>query len=198
MKKGRIVRILAASALLTLCLSATSFAARGDKEVDFSIGLATEAYSGLGTGFGMSVGGGYEFLDIKAIKGSTLQLRGDIGYNSWSETVYGVDVSGSRIPVSAGARLYIPIQAAKNLRVYGEADLEVSFDESEAAIPSVTFFGITTGGGKVSASTTNVGLDLAGGAEYTFAPNIFAVGSLKYHAIDAGYLNALLGVGFKF
>lgn len=89
MKKSKIVRILAASALLTLSVTATSFAAKGDKEVDLSVGLATSTNSGFETGFdagfdagfGLSAGGGYELLDITAIKGSTLQVRGDIGYN---------------------------------------------------------------------------------------------------------------------
>lgn len=194
MKKSKIVTVLAAAALLTLSVTATSFAAKGDKEVDVNIGLATEAYSGLGTGFALSAGGGYELLDIKGINGSTLQIRGDIGYNSWSNTIYGVDVTGYRVPVSAGARLYVPIQAVKKLRVYGEGDLEVSFDKAEAAVPGFGLFS----GAKVSASTTNVGLGLAGGAEYAFAQNIFAAGSLKYHVIDSGYLNFLVGIGFKF
>ncbi|HXE94830.1 MAG TPA: hypothetical protein VN642_00375, partial [Dongiaceae bacterium] len=74
MKKNRIVRILAASALLTLSVAATSFAAKGDKELDLSLGLATESASGSGTGWGFSVGGGHELLDVPTIiKGSTLQ-----------------------------------------------------------------------------------------------------------------------------
>ncbi|MGB9082521.1 MAG: outer membrane beta-barrel protein [Desulfuromonadaceae bacterium] len=205
MKKSKIVRILAASVLLTLSLVATSFAARGDKEVDLSIGIATSSDAGnpgyagygygysssLGTGFGLSVGGGYELLDITAIKGSTLQIRGDIGYNHWSESGFKL----TRVPVSAGARLYVPIQAVNKLRVYGEASLELSFDSIDTPSYNIPFFG-TFGGD--SYSETNIGLVPGVGVEYVVAPNVFVGGGLKYHIISDGYLNALVGVGFKF
>lgn len=209
MKKSRIVRILAASALLTLSLAATSFAARGDREVDLSIGIATSSDTGnagygvgygygygssYGTGFGLSVGGGYELLDITAIKGGTLQVRGDIGYNSWEANEFGVDAELTRVPVSAGARLYVPIQAVKKLRVYGEASLELSFDNFDT---SFNFPGFGTLGGG-SHSETNIGLVPGAGAEFVVAPNIFVGGGLKYHIISGGYLNALVGVGYKF
>jgi opacity protein-like surface antigen len=190
MRKSRIVQILAASVLLTLSLAVTSFAAMGDKEVDFGIGIATESYSGSGTGLALSMGVGYELLKISAISGGTLQVRGDIGYNRWSESEFGSDLTITRIPLSGAARLYIPV--ANKLRVFGEAGLEISFDSAEVAIPTVF------GGGKVTADDTNVGLLLGGGIEYTVAPNVFVNGALRIHAIDNGYLNALVGVGFKF
>lgn len=205
MKKSTIVKILAASALLTLGIAATSFAAKGDKEIDLSIGVATSSDTGydggyagygdssFGTGFGMSVGGGYELLDIKAIKGSTLQIRGDIGYNRWSDSVYGEDLKFTRVPVSAGARLYVPIQTVKKLRVYGETSLELSFDSFDT--PSINLGGLVVGG---SHSETNIGLVPGAGVEYGITPNIFLGGNLKYHIVSGGYLNALFGIGYKF
>lgn len=202
MKKSKIVRILAASALLTLSVTATSFAAKGDKEVDLSVGLATSTNSGFETGFdagfdagfGLSAGGGYELLDITAIKGSTLQVRGDIGYNHWSKSAPGGDITYARVPISAGARLYIPIEAVKKLRVYGEASLELSFDEID--LPSFNNGIVTIGGG--SHSETYVGLTPGAGVEFVVAPNIFVGGGLKFHIIDGSYLNASVGVGYKF
>lgn len=193
MKKSRIVKILAASALLTLSLAATSFAARGDREVDFSVGLATSPDSSVDTGFGLSVGGGYEFLDIKAIKGSTLQIRGDIGYNSWEGSEFETDAEFTRVPVSAGARLYVPIQAVNKLRVYGEASLELSFDELDLSVnvPGFGKFG-------ASESKTKVGLVPGAGVEFVVAPNVFVVGGLRHHFIEHSYLTASAGVGFKF
>ena len=194
MKKSKIVRILAASALLTLGLAATSFAAVGDKEVDISLGFATESQSGSDIGFAMSVGGGYELLTIPAIKGSTLQVRGDIGYNRWGKSLPGQDLKFTRIPVSAGARLYVPIEKVKNLRVYGEASLELSFDESDAAFVNNIVGPVVVG----SHSDTRVGLTPGAGVEFAVAPNIFVGGGLKVHIIDGSYLTALAGVGFKF
>ncbi len=190
MKKSNIVRILAASALLTLSLAATSFAAMGDKEIDFGLGFATEAYSGSGTGLNLSVGGGYELLKISAIKGGTLQVRGDIAYNRWSDDAFGTDLTFTRIPVSGAARLYVPV--ANQLRLFGEAGLEISFDSAEVAVPTIF------GGGKVSADETNVGMLFGGGLEYTLAPKVFLNGALRIHAIDSSYLNGSVGIGFKF
>ena len=185
MKKNRIVSILVASALLTLSVAATSFAAKGDKEVDLGVGFDTESVSGSGSGWGFSVGGGLELLDIAVVKGSTLQVRGDIGYNRWKKDI----VTLTRIPISGGARLYVPIEGMKNLRVYGEAGLELSIDKSEVDIP---FFG------KHSASENHFGVYPAAGVEFTVTPNIFVSAALKYHIVDSGYLNAGVGVGYKF
>ena len=193
MKKSKIVTILVASALLTMSLAATSFAALGDKEIDVSVGLSTAPNSAFNTGFNLSVGGGYEMLKIQAIKGSTLQIRGDIGYNRWEDKYneFGDDITFTRVPVSAGARLYIPIEAVKGLRVYGEASLELSFDEVDR--PFNNGFGTFD-----SRSEVNLGLVPGAGVEFDVAPNIFVRGGLKHHLIEDGYLNASVGVGFKF
>lgn len=182
--KKNIAKILAASALLTLSLAATSFAAVGDKQVDLSVGFNTESVSGIGSGFGVSLGGGMEFMEVSAIKGSILQLRGDVGYNRWKKD----PVTLTRIPISAGARLYMPVDAVKGLRAYGEASLELSMDEAEAEM-----FGI-----KASSSETNFGLSPAVGLEFAVAPNINLGAAVKYHIIDSGYLNASVGIGYKF
>src|SRR6266702_133635 len=190
MKRRKLVTILAASALFTLGLAATSFAAKGDREIDFSVGLATSPESGADNGFALSVGGGYELLEIKAIKGSTLQVRGDLGYSRWEGSESG---KFTRVPLSAGARLYVPIEAVRKLRVYGEASLELSFDKSDVTVNSPIF--VTPG---VSHSDTNVGLVPGVGVEYVVAPNIFVVGGLRHHIIDHSYLTVTGGVGFKF
>ena len=192
MKKSKIVTILVASALLTMSLAATSFASLGDKEIDFSVGLATAPDSRFDTGFNFSVGGGYEMLKIQAIKGSTLQIRGDIGYNRWEDEGrdFGDDITFTRVPVSAGARLYFPIEAVKGFRVYGEASLELSFDEDDFNNGFGTF--------DRSHSEVNLGLVPGAGVEFDVAPNIFVRGGLKHHLIEDSYLNASVGVGFKF
>ena len=189
MKKSKIVKILAASGLLVLSLAATSFAAMGDKEIDFGIGVASEAFSGSGAGLGLSVGGGYELLKLSAIKGGTLQLRGDIGYNHWSRSDWGTDLTYTRIPISGAARLYIPV--ASQVRLFGEAGLEISFDSVEAAIPIF-------GAGRVTSDDTNLGVLLGGGIECALTRDVFLTGSLRGHLIDNGYLNAAVGIGYKF
>ena len=182
MEKSRIVKVLVASALLTLSLAATSFAAIGDKEVDVNVGFDTETASGIGSGFGGSIGGGLEMIDVSAVKGGTLQVRGDIGYNKWSKG----PLKYTRIPVSVGARLYVPM--ADKLRVYGEGSLELSIDKAEVA-----FLGSTA-----SASENHFGISPAAGVEFAVTPTINVGASVKYHIITDGYLSASVGVGFKF
>lgn len=187
MKKNSLARILVASAMLTLSVAATSFAAVGDKEVDLNIGFATEPTSGLGTGYALTVGGGLELMDVSAIKGSTLQVRGDFGYGSWSKD----PVTLTRMPISAGARLYVPLEAVQNLRVYGEASLELSIDSAEVDLGA---FGL----GKSTSDETNFGLSPAAGVEFAVTPNINILAGIKYHIIDSGYLTGSVGIGYKF
>jgi opacity protein-like surface antigen len=204
MKKNRIVRILAASALLTLSLAATSFAAVGDSTVDLGVGFATAPSTGVpgasfDTGWGLTVGGGYELMEISAFRGSILQVRGDIGYNKWSKSVdvggANVDLKLTRIPISAGARVYVPLEAVNNLRLFGEASLELSMDKAETGDVTIPGFGVVPG---ESSSETNFGLSPAVGLEYAVTPNINVGALLKYHIIDSAYLTGSIGVGYKF
>ena len=106
--------------MLVMGMAANSYAAKGDSEVDFSLGFATAPYDAYDVGWGFNFGGGYEFFDdfTPGIVGDSLQLRGDVGYHTWSASENGVDVDASRVPVIVSCRYYFPIKQVKNLRVF--------------------------------------------------------------------------------
>ena len=195
-------RLAIISMLLVLGLAASAFAAKGDKEVDFSVGFATGPYGDSDTGWGLNFGGGYEFLDnfTPAIAGDSLQLRGDVGYYSWSgSNNFGfgnADLSFSRVPVTVSCRYYFPIKQVKNLRVFGQAGLEISFDSVEAAVvvPTPTGFAVA----KVTDDQTNVGVTPGVGIEYMLNKQIFVGADLKEHIISDPYFSMKGSIGFHF
>ncbi|WP_054697065.1 hypothetical protein [Geotalea toluenoxydans] len=111
--------LIAACLTLVFGVSSAALAAKGDTELDFGIGFATAPYDRGDLGWGLNFGGGYEFLQLSATRNDTLQIRGDIGYHSWSDDDFGNDFDFSRVPVSVGCRYYYPIKQVKNLRVFG-------------------------------------------------------------------------------
>jgi len=190
------IRLAMLCVLLTLGMTATAFAAKGDTEVDFTGGFATAPYGNYDLGWGVDFGVGYEFFDnfTPGISGDTLQLRGDIGYHTWSASEFGVDVTASRLPVTVSCRYYFPISQVKNLRVYGQAGLEVSFDDVEASMPG--FFGGPAL--KVSDNSTNVGVTPGAGIEYMLSKQFFLTANIKEHIISDPYFSMQGGIGFLF
>ncbi|HEY6872134.1 MAG TPA: outer membrane beta-barrel protein [Geobacteraceae bacterium] len=191
------IRLVMLCVLLTVGMTATAFAAKGDKEVDFTLGFATAPYGSYDLGWGFDFGGGYEFFDnfTPGISGDTLQLRGDVGYHTWSASESGVDVTASRVPVTVSCRYYFPIRQVKNLRVFGQAGLEVSFDDVEASVPAIVPGGSAL---KVSASSTNVGVTPGAGVEYMLNRNFFLTANMKEHIISDSYFAMQAGIGFLF
>jgi len=186
------VVLIAACFTLLLGMSSAALAAKGDTELDFGIGFATAPYDESDLGWGLNFGGGYEFLQLSATRNDTLQIRGDIGYESWSGDFHGFgfdeDVDFSRVPVSVGCRYYYPIKQVKNLRVFGQASLELSFDSIEVGTPF----------GKVSDDETNVGVTPGAGVEYMLNKNIFVQAQMKEHLISDPYFTMQGGIGFRF
>jgi outer membrane protein W len=191
------IRLAIVCVILTIGMASTAFAEKGDTEIDFTGGFATAPYSDFDLGWGVNFGGGYEFFDnfTPGISGDTLQLRGDIGYYQWTANEFGVDVTSSRLPVTVSCRYYFPIPQVKNLRVYGQAGLEVSFDDMEATVPS---FIPGVPAMKVSDSSTNVGVTPAVGVEYYLNRQFFLTASMKEHIISDPYFSMQGGIGLLF
>lgn len=189
-------KLVTIAACLTLLLGMASgaLAAKGDKELDFGLGFSTGPYGDSDLGWGLNFGGGYEFHQISATRNDTLQLRGDIGYNSWSGSVLGRDFDFSRVPVSVGCRYYYPIKQVKNLRVYGQASLELSFDSID--VPFINPLSLTFD--KHSEDETNFGVTPGVGVEYLLDKNIFVQAEMKEHLISDPYFTMQGGIGFRF
>jgi hypothetical protein len=178
--------------LMTVAMTATAFGAKGDNEIDFSAGFATAPYEDSDLGWGLNVGGGYEFLEdfTPGISGDTLQLRGDIGYHTWSVTgLRGLSFgtgSANRVPATVSCRYYFPIRQVKNLRVYGQAGLELSFDHADRD------------GYSGSHVEVNVGVTPGVGVEYKFNNQFFLTAGMKEHLIADPYFTMQGGLGFLF
>lgn len=181
---GKCIRFLVVSAaVMGLASASPVFAKMGDKSVDVGVGFGTPPESGWGTGLGFSIGGGYEIQD-------DLQIRGDISYNKWSLSQYGWTLSWTRMPIAVSGRQYIPLQP--NLKAYGQAGLELSFDSFESAWS----WGATTYKG--TASETNIGLPLGGGVEYAISPQFSVGADVKWHLINHSYFTLGVNAGYHF
>lgn len=180
--------VMAACLMLLLSMASGAMAAKGDKELDFGIGFATAPYDHGDLGWGLNFGGGYEFHQISPTRNDTLQLRGDIGYNSWSGNDFSHDLDFSRVPLSVGCRYYYPIKQVKNLRVFGQASLEMSFDSWD----------FWNGARTDSHDEVNVGVTPGVGVEFLLNRDIFVQAEMKEHLISDPYFTMQGGIGFRF
>jgi outer membrane protein W len=99
------------------------------------------------------------------------------------------------VPVTVSCRYYFPIRQVKNLRVFGQAGLEVSFDDVEATMPAIVVGGSAL---KVSDSSTNVGVTPGAGIEYMLNRQFFLTANIKEHIISNSYFTMQGGIGFLF
>jgi opacity protein-like surface antigen len=185
---------VAACITLLFGMSTAALAAKGDNEVDFGVGFSTAPYDNGDLGWGLNFGGGHEFLQFSGNRNDTLQIRGDIGYHSWSGSALGTDFDFSRVPVSVGCRYYYPIKQVKNLRVFGQASLELSFDSWD--YPTIDFF--TGNWVKATHHETNFGVTPGAGIEYMLNRNVFVQAQMQEHLISDPYFTMQGGVGFRF
>ena len=98
-----------------------------------------------------------------------------------------VNVAGTRVPIDLSASYLIPLDKTyRNLTLYGQAGLEVSFDRwvPAAYLPSRT--------------DTRFGGLIGAGAEYALDANWGAVFNLRYHIVQDGYLSTGLGMSYHF
>ena len=104
---------------------AASFAAEATPfQLDASIGYGSGP-NDFDAGFGFNFGGGYTLSSIDR----NLQARAEIGYYNFGRDVLGNSLDFTRIPFDIGARYYIPV--AERLKLFGQAALEMSFDDIE-------------------------------------------------------------------
>jgi opacity protein-like surface antigen len=168
--------------VLALSVVAPALAKQGDKTLDASIDLATAPVSGFDSTLGFSVGFGYELEQ-------ELQLRGDISYYSYDEDFFGDSLTYTRVPVAASVRKYFPLNPQKNVNIFVQGGLELSFDEVEVSVP---FFG------KASESEVNLGLVGGGGVEFALSREFGLGGIAKYHVISDDYLTLGLYGAYHF
>lgn len=179
----KVTVLLMAGIIAGLGFAQPSFAKTGDKSVNVGLGYGSEPAAGMGSAIGFSIGGGYEIQD-------DTQVRVDISSFGWKQTVYGMDIKYTRMPITVSGRQYYPLQ--DNLKAYGQLGLEMSLDKAEAA---TSFMGTTY---KAEASETHLGVTPGGGIEFAITPQISVGGDVAYHIITDSYFTLGINAGYHF
>ena len=176
------------AALLALSAGTQAFAKSeqmGNAEVDASLVWASAPTSGFDSTIGLTIGGGVMLPQID----KNLQGRVDITFLSFDGSVFGTDVTYSRVPITVSGRYYIPTQ--QTVKVYGQGGLEMSFDKVETANP--LFPGL-----KASASDINLGLVGGVGIDVAITPQLSFVADARLHLITDSYITFQGGVALHF
>lgn len=178
--KSTLMASVATGALLFFGTAA--LAGEGDRSVEATLNYGTQAYSGLEGQFGVTVGAG-QFLT------RNLQARADLSYLRSAVSRSGMEVTGYRIPLDLGGRYYYPVpKLDPELKLYGQAGLEISFDRRERLeMAAVT-----------PSSDVAFGVVLGGGAEYPLSREFGASANLLYHVIEQSYLSVGAGMTYHF
>lgn len=188
--------------LFMLVVCGTSHA----KEIslDLAGSYATEPAGNFGSTVGFGVGGDFGWTLFSKSSGKkadnylkNIKFRADIHYYKWDDSMFGVDVKYTRIPLFLGGRYFFPVAGMNKAgwEVFGEAGIEVSRDELEVAVPAIGPFPAS----KASEKETNTGVSIGGGIRYNFTDKFFGGISGRHHFISDPYttLNVLIGFYIK-
>lgn len=191
--------VIVVAVLFAVLVSGTAFSAKassGSKtEVDGMLSVATEPAGGFGETIGLGVGVGFDLSDTLKPSRGKIYGRADINYFNWDESVFGIDVSYTRVPVFVGGRYYVPMSGAK-IDVFVEAGLEFSFDKAEVAVvaPFPPFNTV-----KASDSELHIGLTPGAGIEVPISNDgLFIGGDARWHMITDDYFTLSFVFGKKF
>ena len=133
------------------------------------------------SGIGGTVGFG-AVADLGTITKS-LYLRADLDFWSKSESAA---VSYSELVLGAHVLYYFPMENA-TFKPYAGGG--INFSRSSAKVDLGPYFG-----GSTSSSSTDIGFDVVGGADYPISPNMTGFVQVKYHADGFDYLGIFGGV----
>lgn len=166
--------------------------------VDAFLGIGSEPAGDVGTGYGLGVGLNIPFNDIfytsnpsSAVK--DLMIRIDLSYFSWEDDTdtpfFSVEEELTRIPIFLGIRFFIPADTIKTegLGIYGEAGIELSFDEAEVKI----------NGFKESDDEINFGVPIGVGMQYYISEKWYLGLNARLHIISDNYFTLAASMGFN-
>ncbi len=190
MKRGILVLV---ALLVATLLSGNAFAAKASPgyrtEIDGMLSIASDPGGDFGSTLGLGVGMGFDLSDTLKPSSGKIFGRVDINYFNWDQTVFGVDLEFTRIPIFVGGRYYIPTHDAK-IDIFVEAGLEFSFDDEEVFVPGL---------GKASSSDLNIGLTPGIGIEVPISNDgLFVGGDARWHIVDNDYFTVSFVIGKRF
>ena len=159
--------------LSTLLFLGTANAQKGVMKVEPSLVIG---FPMTGTNIGFGING----MFIYGIN-NNIDLTGTLGYVTWGYSDF--DASFSTIPVLFGGRYSFDVEG--NITPYGSVELGFHFTSSSVNIPTYSFGG-TTYGGSSSASSTEFGIGLGGGAYFQAGENFVIDANLQYNTVGSG------------
>jgi opacity protein-like surface antigen len=166
--------------IFALFIASTAFAQKGAMKIEPSLVLTT-SYTGTGMGFG---GNGTFFYGIN----KNIDLTATLGYLHWSYDA--IDGSRSSVPLLFGARYSFVTNGA--LTPYASAEIGIHFINDSYEIPGIAGW---TAAQTISASSTEFGIGLGGGAYYNLG-NIILDGNLQFNSIDGSIFSFEIGALF--
>jgi opacity protein-like surface antigen len=168
--------------------------AQNDLQGDIFLSFASEPVREFGSTTGFGAGLSVPFFRFGEIDlgghEKSMMLRTDITYYRWSEriSVRGVRsrVSLRRVPLTLAARYFHSFN--EQLSAFGEAGLELSFDDTKVA----------WNGGTSSDWEINAGIALGAGLEYSWPGDFFAGGNFRAHAVTDSFVSLAFYLGRRF
>jgi hypothetical protein len=147
-------------------------------------GFATEPEDDLDIGYGIGAGLNLPFGSVFRTSSEAatkdLYFRLDVTYFKWEDGPR----EFTRIPIFLGLRYYLSPERLRQdkLALFGEAGLELSFDEKEK-------FGR-------SDDDVDIGFPLGIGLQYFITETVYVGGNVRLHLISDNYLSFLASIGF--
>jgi opacity protein-like surface antigen len=179
---------------LLFCVFPAAAFAQDDLQGDVFLSFGSEPVRDFGSTAGFGVGLSVPFsrfgeIDLGGHEKS-MMLRTDITYYRWSERF---SAGGTRSRVSLRkVPLYLAARYShafnEQLSAFGEAGLELSFDDTK----------VSWNQGTSSDSEINAGIALGAGLEYSWPGHFFAGGNLRFHAITDGFVSLAAFFGRRF
>lgn len=167
--------------LASVLVLGTVHAQKGVMKIAPSIVVAFPQ-EGTNTGFGIN---GMFMYGIN----ENIDLTGTIGYISWGYS--GIDASFSSVPLLFGGRYSFHVEGT--ITPYAAAELGFHFASTSVEIPSYTFGGATYGGNSVSASSTEFGFGIGGGAYFQVGESVVIDGNIQFNTIGSGNFFSIEG-----
>jgi opacity protein-like surface antigen len=173
-------RLSIATALFLLVFTASSASAQSMTSENFEFDGAfafTSGPSSYNSSAGFNVGAGYMLTTIT----KNLQGRIDAGYYRFERDDAGTKLTYQRYPLTVSARYYIPLMY--QMRAFGQAGVEVSWDSSEFVDSS----------GKHKKDQLRVGVSPGVGIEYNLFRNLSVFALFRHHWISDSYFSIHFG-----
>lgn len=174
-------------AIMVLVLTSICFgqADIGFKGVGGKIGfISPEGSIGSAIGFG-------GVADLGTIT-PVIHLSAYVEYWGKSDEEFNIKSKWSQITFGAIAKYYFPMESSK-FKPYAGGGLGLVINKVTIEIPEIDIgFGVY--GGETSVSSNDIGIRLAGGADFELSPGLNGFAEVSYNISDMDYFGVFVGV----